>query len=110
MGLLATGADRPAVAQNAIDGVVNQMDQVRPQNGAMVEQSTAASHALANQAIELARLMGQFTIGAVAPQAAALRLAAPSAAKPLRAKAYATRGSAAVRHEPAFEADSWEEF
>ncbi|UTP39562.1 hypothetical protein M9M90_20540 [Phenylobacterium sp. LH3H17] len=76
----------------------------------MVEQSTAASQTLANKAIELARLMGQFTIGAASPQTAARRPAASSAAKPLRARAYATRGSAAVKHEPAFEADSWEEF
>jgi len=33
---------------------------VTQQNAAMVEESTAASHALANQAQELERLVGQF--------------------------------------------------
>jgi methyl-accepting chemotaxis protein len=33
---------------------------VTQQNAAMVEESTAASHALADQAQELERLMGQF--------------------------------------------------
>ncbi|WP_332765266.1 HAMP domain-containing methyl-accepting chemotaxis protein [Phenylobacterium sp.] len=107
---IAASAQEQAVGLQQVNTAVNQMDQVTQQNAAMVEQSTAASHALANEAIELARLMGQFTIGAVTPQAAARRPAAPSAAKPLRAKAYATRGNAAVKLEPAFEADSWEEF
>jgi methyl-accepting chemotaxis protein len=40
------------------------MDQVTQQNAAMVEQSTAASHALAHEADELARLVGQFKVGA----------------------------------------------
>ena len=39
------------------------MDQVTQQNAAMVEESTAASHALATEAGELARLVGQFRIG-----------------------------------------------
>ena len=33
------------------------------QNAAMVEESTAASHALAREAADLARLMGQFRTG-----------------------------------------------
>ncbi|MBN9480721.1 MAG: methyl-accepting chemotaxis protein [Bordetella sp.] len=41
---------------------VNQMDQVTQQNAAMVEQSTAASHALASDAVELDRMMGQFAL------------------------------------------------
>jgi methyl-accepting chemotaxis protein len=38
------------------------MDQVTQQNAAMVEQATAASHSLANEAEELAGLIGQFQI------------------------------------------------
>ncbi|MNJ31286.1 Methyl-accepting chemotaxis protein II [compost metagenome] len=41
---------------------VTQMDQVTQQNAAMVEQSTAASHALASDAVELDRMMGQFAL------------------------------------------------
>jgi len=42
------------------------MDQVTQQNAAMVEQSTAASHSLAGEVSELARLVGQFQTGASA--------------------------------------------
>jgi methyl-accepting chemotaxis protein len=38
------------------------MDQVTQQNAAMVEESTAASHGLATEADELARLMSQFKV------------------------------------------------
>ena len=41
---------------------VTQMDQVTQQNAAMVEQSTAASHSLAQDARELDRMMGQFSL------------------------------------------------
>ena len=41
---------------------VNQMDQVTQQNAAMVEQATAASHNLAREAEQLARLVSQFQI------------------------------------------------
>ncbi|WP_313103068.1 methyl-accepting chemotaxis protein [Brevundimonas sp.] len=45
---------------------VAQMDQVTQQNAAMVEESTAASHSLAQDARELDRMMGQFSLdGAV---------------------------------------------
>ena len=41
---------------------VTQMDQVTQQNAAMVEESTAASHSLAQDARELDRMMGQFSL------------------------------------------------
>ena len=41
---------------------VPQMDQMTQQNAAMVEQTTAASHALAQEARELGRLVGRFQI------------------------------------------------
>ncbi len=44
---------------------VTQMDQVTQQNAAMVEESTAASHGLAKEAEELARLINQFEIGEI---------------------------------------------
>ncbi|MDP3854694.1 methyl-accepting chemotaxis protein [Phenylobacterium sp.] len=107
---IAASAQEQAVGLQQVNTAVNQMDQVTQQNAAMVEQSTAASHALANEAIELARLMGQFNIGSVAPQIETRRPAARTAAKPLRVKGYAARGNAAVKYEPASDADSWEEF
>jgi methyl-accepting chemotaxis protein len=38
------------------------MDQVTQQNAAMVEQTTAATHALKGQSDELGRLIGAFTL------------------------------------------------
>jgi methyl-accepting chemotaxis protein len=46
------------------------MDQVTQQNAAMVEESTAASHALAREAQDLARLIGRFKVGEQAARAA----------------------------------------
>ncbi len=42
---------------------INQMDQVTQKNAAMVEESTAASQALANETAELVRLTERFQIG-----------------------------------------------
>ena len=40
------------------------MDQVTQQNAAMVEEATAASHALTSEADTLARLISRFELGA----------------------------------------------
>ncbi|WP_313472105.1 methyl-accepting chemotaxis protein [Brevundimonas sp.] len=48
---------------------VAQMDQVTQQNAAMVEESTAASHSLAQDARELDRMMGQFSLDGAATDA-----------------------------------------
>ncbi|WP_312065060.1 methyl-accepting chemotaxis protein [Brevundimonas sp.] len=50
---------------------VAQMDQVTQQNAAMVEESTAASHSLAQDARELDRMMGQFSLEEAAMDARA---------------------------------------
>lgn len=55
-------------ALDQVNTAVNQMDQVTRQNAAMVEQSTAASHALAGKAAELSRLMSQFGAVEAAPE------------------------------------------
>ena len=41
---------------------VNTIDKTTQQNAAMAEESTAASHGLAREAVELAQLIGQFTV------------------------------------------------
>ena len=57
-----------AVEQSAglaeVNVAINQMDQVTQQNAAMVEQSTAASRALAEETADLVRLTERFQIGA----------------------------------------------
>jgi methyl-accepting chemotaxis protein len=53
-------AQRSAVAANEINSAVEQMDQLTQQNAAMVEEATAASHALSNEA-------GALEISSIAP-------------------------------------------
>lgn len=57
---IAASAQEQATGLNEVNTAVNQMDQVTQQNAAMVEQATAASHSLASETSELARLLEQF--------------------------------------------------
>ena len=61
---IAASAQEQATGLQQINTAVNQMDQATQQNAAMVEQSTAASHSLSNEASELQRLVGRFRIDA----------------------------------------------
>ncbi|MBA4794590.1 MAG: HAMP domain-containing protein [Phenylobacterium sp.] len=71
---IAGSAQEQATGLAQVNTAVNQMDQMTQQNAAMVEQSTAASGALAGEANELKRLMGQFQVGSVAAPASPARL------------------------------------
>ncbi len=98
---IAASAREQATGLQQVNTAVNQMDQVTQQNAAMVEESTAASHSLANEAVELARLIGQFKTGS--DPASATRAAARRAAPRLAAVGGgAPRGAAAE--------EGWEEF
>jgi methyl-accepting chemotaxis protein len=84
---IAASAQEQATGLNQVNTAVNQMDQVTQQNAAMVQQATAASHSLAGEAAELARLVGQFQIGEIAEARAAklaVRQEAPKARSPQR--------------------------
>jgi methyl-accepting chemotaxis protein len=59
---IASSAQEQADGLGQVNTAINQMDQVTQQNAAMVEESTAASHSLLQEANELARLLGRFTI------------------------------------------------
>ena len=59
---IAASAQEQSTGLAQVNTAVNQMDQVTQQNAAMVQQSTAASHSLAGEAQELARLVGRFRI------------------------------------------------
>ena len=67
---IATLAQEQATGLKEVNLAVSEMDKVTQQNAAMVEQSTAASHALAHETDELARLAGRFCIEAAQPLAA----------------------------------------
>jgi methyl-accepting chemotaxis protein len=59
---IAASAAEQATGLKEVNGAMNQMDQVTQQNAAMVEQSTAASHALAQEADTLATLVERFSL------------------------------------------------
>jgi len=112
---IAASAQEQATGMGEVNTAVGQMDRMTQQNAAMVEQSTAASHSLANEAEELARLLSRFQTGdagAAAPPSKAR--AAPAAKRrphPTPAPA-ATAETAAPRKAPApaGAAGEWDEF
>ncbi|MCA1490678.1 HAMP domain-containing protein [Ensifer sp. NBAIM29] len=108
---IATAAREQSTGLSEVSTAVNQMDQTTQQNAAMVEESTAATNRLADEAANLARLIARFRIDA---GTAAPRIAAPdskpvtSPARALSRKlagAFGGRGTAA-----AAVASDWEEF
>lgn len=103
---ISSSSQEQSTGLTEVNSAVNQMDQVTQQNAAMVEESTAASHSLASEAAELARLVGQFNVGhRVSAPAAKRRENAPVAAM----KTMGGRGQSAAA-KPQAAADDWEEF
>jgi methyl-accepting chemotaxis protein len=95
---IAGAAQEQASGMAEVNIAVNQMDQVTQQNAAMVEQSTAASHALASESEDLARLVAQFRIGP-ATQASAPRRATEISSRPAPKRDSANAGRAiAIAH------------
>ena len=64
IGEMAASAAEQARGLAEVNTTMNQMDQVTQQNAAMVEETTAASHALAQEATRLAQRMGELRIDA----------------------------------------------
>jgi len=59
----AASAVEQATGLKEVNSAMNQMDHVTQQNAAMVEQSSAASHALAQEAATLSTLVQRFSLG-----------------------------------------------
>jgi len=93
---IAASAQEQAGGLAQVNIAVNQMDQVTQQNAAMVEQTTAASHALRQGVGELSGLIARFQVGE-----------APAARPAPRPPAPARRVAAGGRAAPAAD---WEEF
>ncbi|WP_313760094.1 methyl-accepting chemotaxis protein [Rhizobium sp.] len=115
---IAEASREQSLGLQEINTAVNTMDEGTQKNAAMVEETTAASHSLAHEAMALSQLMAQFKLdgGAVANQGR------PSFAKPAATTAShgpvasparqlgqkltnAFRGNAALKQEP-----EWSEF
>lgn len=91
MDAIAISAKEQATGLSEVNHAVNAMDQMTQQNAAMVEESNAASAALASEAAKLRELISHFTIdGVQQTQALALRVTARTMAQPAAARAPAT--------------------
>ena len=99
---IAASAKEQALGLHEVNSAINQMDHVTQQNAAMVQESTAASFALASEAQQLTVLIQGFEIGealAPAPPRVVHEMPAASAAQGRR------------RWRPRRRAqDGWEEF
>lgn len=111
---IAEASREQSIGLQEINTAVNTMDQGTQQNAAMVEETTAASHGLANEAAALSQLMSQFTLGggsqsqAPSPLKTDLSHSRPvtSPARKLGQKiAHAFQGNAAVKQDR-----EWSEF
>ncbi|MFN3321762.1 MAG: methyl-accepting chemotaxis protein, partial [Allorhizobium sp.] len=73
---ISASASEQATGLNEVNTAVNQMDQVVQQNAAMVEEATAATHSLKNEAKALAEMVARFRVaeGAMATSQAAPRV------------------------------------
>ena len=105
---IAASAQEQAVGLGQVNTAINEMDQMTQQNAAMVEQSTAASHALAHQASELDQLMEEFEIGEARGRAQASRRGQATRSEPARGPI--SMGATARKLAVVPAADTWEEF
>ena len=91
VGAIVTATREQSIGLQEINTAVNNMDQGTQQNAAMVEEQTAASHALAQEASALDELLRQFKLGqqvradAPAPRAAVAGTSSRPVASPARA-------------------------
>ena len=116
---LAASAHEQATGLGQVNTAVNQMDQVTQQNAAMVEQSTAASHALSQEAEVLAGSVSRFRIASAGrDQQPSTRTPARPVAQPeavaqsrtVTAMRTVGRGGAALKHQAVASTEGWEEF
>ena len=109
---IAASTQEQATALQEVNSAINQMDEVVQKNAAMVEQTTAATQVLANDAENLTRSIGLFELGGQATRLATARPAKPARPTPRQTATVmktAGRGGAAPKPQAAVEAD-WQEF
>jgi methyl-accepting chemotaxis protein len=106
---IAASAQEQATGLHQVNSAINEMDQVTQQNAAMVEESTAASHNLAQEAQGLAEAIGRFRVEGAdsAAQHPVQRQPVVRAAQHHRTS---SRTAVAALRKPQAEAAGWEEF
>ncbi|PDT00023.1 methyl-accepting chemotaxis protein [Rhizobium chutanense] len=108
---IATAAREQSTGLSEVSTAVNQMDQVTQQNAAMVEESTAATNRLAEEAANLARLIARFKLDAAQMAPRAVTPQSKPVASPARTLGQKLAGAFGGRAATATaSAASWEEF
>jgi methyl-accepting chemotaxis protein len=120
MTSIVMAAREQSTGLQEINTAIGQLDQMTQQNAAMVEETNAASHTLAQDAEGLTALIGQFQLGggAFAPQIRQpVRVATSATTRPAPSPAKALMGKLAGAFSPASSvpkasgsAENWEEF
>jgi methyl-accepting chemotaxis protein len=110
-GEIATSAEAQASGIAEINTAVASMDQSTQQNAAMVDKSTAASHALAQEADAMDTLVSKFSLGDAAVERRAYEAPTPIRSRPAPAPAARlVQGNLARAAQPAAEEDGWQDF
>ena len=113
---IVRSAREQSTGLNEISAAVNAIDQGTQKNAAMVEEQTAASHALATEATSLNTLIAQFRLGGGAAPARPAAAAAPeprtavSGARALGSKLARAFGGGGQAAAAAAATQDWEEF
>lgn len=112
---IAESAQEQSSGLQQINTAVNQMDQDTQKNAAMVEESTAASHGLAQEVQSLNRLLAQFKLSAAGFSERSTPVRGASGAdraSPSPARVLARKVTAAFSGNAALDTskNSWEEF
>ncbi|MEY4721327.1 MAG: hypothetical protein RIQ46_1052, partial [Pseudomonadota bacterium] len=107
-GSISDLADEQSAGLNSVSKALSQIDLTTQQNAAMVEEATAASRSLADEARRLADLVARFRLEKDANAAAPAARPTPQARKPRAAKAAPrVQGALAMKEEAA---EDWSEF
>ncbi|WP_349963006.1 methyl-accepting chemotaxis protein [Rhizobium sp. ZPR3] len=107
---IATAAREQSTGLSEVSTAVNQMDQTTQQNAAMVEESTAATNRLADEAVNLAQLIARFKLDGQVSAPRAARQDSKPVASPARALTQKLAGAFGGRTAAAVATKEWEEF
>ncbi|MBB4571767.1 methyl-accepting chemotaxis protein [Rhizobium leucaenae] len=109
---IATAAKEQSTGLTEVSTAVNEMDQVTQQNAAMVEESTAGTNRLAEEASNLARLIARFKLdgGSVIAQPRVAGQTSRPVASPARALGQKLADAFGGRSATAAAVANWEEF
>ena len=111
VGDIAGSAEEQALGLHEVNSAINQMDHGTQQNAAMVQESTAACVALAQEAHKLSEMIGRFELG----DEVGSRIETPprpvaSPARALRRRAMQAFAGPAAAQSASNGDDDWEEF